>query len=1419
MNWNLSMKGIKSTTGILIWALFVTCIFNTAGKAQEHANLSQFHPLKFSHISSKDGLPQNSVLTIHQDENGFLWMGTDDGLARFDGYQFRVFRHSNDKSSLSNNVIRAIISDPLGNIWIGTEGGGINIFDSRNESFIQIESDFSSLEKTKISDLLLTKDYRIIAATNGNGIFEFQLDFSEVEDAQDYLNSLNIRHYNTENSNLSDNKIWALHEDKYQHLWIGTLEGGAQVMRNDEKDFSPVYLIDKGDTISSVKSFFEDKDNNFWIGTEKSGVFLVKDQSSMTLEKILLPCDKNHTHTAGLNITSFQQDDNGNIWIGTLGEGLLILDYKSKKVNHYEDEPNNPYSLNGNSVYSQFKDRSGIIWLGMYSGEGLNKVSPNQQQFEHIRYDPNLQRGLSGKMVKSIYKDSKGNLWVGLFNGGLNLLKNNSRHFQYITKANSSILSNDNVQAIFERSNGDIWIGTDGGGISVINSPNGKPKFYKNNPNNSSSIKKNEVWSIVEDPEGYLWIGTANGGGLHRFDPKAESFKNFKHLPEDPNSPLFNDVRTLLVDSKNNLWIGTYGGGLSKMNLSNQHFTHFLPDDESTDSISHGIITSLMEDQKGYIWVGTFGGGLNRINPLDGKIKVIREKDGLPSDIVKAILEDDNGQIWISTVNGLSSINPDDLTFKNYSEEDGLQSDEFNLGSAFKDETGKLFFGGINGLNSFYPDKINPYPSPHQPILTKFLIFNREILPNQILGESIILNQSINFTEKLSLNFNHNSFEFEFSSLEFLSQDRIRYYYRLKGYDIDWIQVDSKRRFATYSNLEPGNYEFQIKSAYEGDLSFSPVRTLDLEILPPWYLNNYAISLYLLIFLLSSYGIKSFITWRYKLRNDLKLERLEKEKQEEINQLKIRFFTNISHELRTPLMLIKSPLENLVQRKDLPPTVSNQLLSINSNAGRLLRLINQILDFRKQETGHLKLSVKKVDIRNFLAEIKKNFEVIAEQNDVKFSLDTSGLKSESFWIDPEQMEKVFSNLIYNAFKFTPKGKEIEIQVRDASQNIDNKDVPGVEVLIIDSGKGIPEEHLAHIFDRFFQVKQPNIYYPNGTGIGLALSKNLVEFHRGIISVSSIPNQKTIFSVWIRNGFEHFEKHELVNNEEDSLEFDWIQNQLKLYSAETAGKPSELPEVITNSNSEHVMIVEDNPELLHLISMALSKDFQVYLAANGKKALEILQENEIDFIVSDVMMPEMDGIELCGRVKSKLETSHIPFLMLTAKSSHDHQMEGYEAGADDFISKPFELSVLVKKIKNLLNTRDTFKNKYFKSPQLEPSTVTFTNADDKFFKEAINIIESHMDDEEFGVPDLVKELGLSRTLVFEKFKALIGQTPNEFIQTIRLKRAAQMLLDSNLKISEIAYQVGFSNPKYFTKMFQKQFGVVPSKYKNKPQAES
>ena len=1363
----------------------------------------------FDHYSSIDGLPQNSVLAIAQDDLGFLWMGTDDGLSRFDGYNFKTFKHSSDNPySISNNVIRAISKDTNGYLWIGTEGGGINVFDPKTEHFVEFSlqaNESSRRFANKISSSYLDTQNRLWIGTQSDGVIMVSGFETGYEiDLNLYISKLNIRFFNKGNSSLLDNKIWSIAEDKNGHIYIGTLEEGAFLIPNSTEKIEQLPFF-KEQNLNAVKVFFECSNGDFWVGTEKNGVWR-KPAGQSQFKAFDFSTLPSISRSQDLNITSIEEDNLGNILIGTLGHGLVSYNQQKGALTHYQDDPMESKSLKGNSVYTIFKDNNQQIWLGMYSGEGLNKINSNQQSFTHYKFDPRENRGLSGRMVKSIFMDQEDNLWVGLFNGGLNVLPANEKTFLYFNSKNS-FLAHDNVQVIYQSKNGEIWIGSDGGGITVHNPKTKKSKYLKHISGQKNSLSKNEVWAITEDNDGIFWIGTANGGGLNKYNPHTGHFETFIAGNETYKTPSFNDIRSLLVDSKNNLWIGTYGGGLNKLNLSTGSFEYFQSQKEQ-NTISHDIITSILEDRNGFIWVGTFGGGLNKINPLSNEIIIYREKDGLPSDVIKAILEDDAGQLWISTLNGLSAFDQKSGVFNNYKEADGLQSDEFNLGTAFKDRLGRLYFGGTNGFNSFLPERISQYPIPTTPILTKLKVLNEEVnVGATILGKTI-LDKQISFKDQISLSYQHNSFELEFASLGFNMQSKTQYQYYLEGYDQNWINTDEKRRFATYANLRPGKYLFHVRAFIANDQTTSQTRTIAIHVSPPWYKSSVAYMIYGILVLFLAFGIKKIITWRIKLKNDLRFERLEKEKQEEINQLKLRFFTNISHELRTPLMLIKAPLEELEKEKYLSPIVSKQLESIHSNTNRLLRLINQLLDFRKQETGNLHLTVRQIPIRTFIKEIFDSFHILAEQKEIDFKLKIEDNIPYALWFDPEQMEKVFFNLIYNAIKFTPNGGQISMEIQNESS------LESVSFQVIDNGRGIEAENIDLIFDRFFQVHHKADIHQAGTGIGLALSKNIVEIHQGQIKVKSKPGVETVFTILLRTGFEHYDKSQLAQgitfSEENYLPT--LTDSKDIY-IEDFPVFSESEENKIPTTGKKLLVVEDNIDLLILLKRTLRAHFEIIEAKDGEEGHKLAIEYKPDFIISDVMMPKIDGITLCKMLKENIETSHIPVILLTAKSSHINQLDGYESGADDYITKPFPIDLLVLKIKNILDGRERFQKQFQLIPNLDSSKIKITSEDEKFLNLAISSVEQYIDNPDFQVHDLVRDLGMSRTLVFEKFKALIGQTPNDFIQTIRLKRAAQLLLETDYKISEIGYMVGFNNPKYFSKCFLKHFGDSPSKYRS------
>jgi signal transduction histidine kinase/ligand-binding sensor domain-containing protein/DNA-binding response OmpR family regulator len=1397
---------IKSILGLVITlSLIATSLF---GQGTGHPYY------KFAHFSSQDGLPQNSVLAITQDQLGFMWFGTDDGLAKYDGYSFQVFRNDpTDLQSLTNNVIRALAEDKNGFLWIGTEGGGLTVFDPYLEAFFTFNPNRTPFEPKKISSISIDEDGDIWVGTQTHGVYLLQLPHTpQHASIHAYFEEIEIHHFHRENSRLEDDKIWTVYPVPEQKVYIGTMENGAFELDKGSLSLKRLEGLPQSLEKTSIKTFLLDAEEGVWMGTEQQGAWIRKTGETL-FEPFELPEISNPFQQSSKNITMMHKDFRGDLWIGTLGQGLYVKTQDSEEIIHYQHQPMDRYGLQGNSIYTFYQDEGNTIWIGMYSGEGLHRINPENQHFEHVQFEPLDGKGLSGKMVKAIHKDASGNLWVGLFNGGISMQPADTEAFTYFSASGPTGLSHNHVQRIAESKEGNLYFGTDGGGLNVYQPQIGRFKTFQHDPLDPNSLSKNEVWAIAIDQQGMVWLGTANGGGLNKFDPKTEKFQHIPHNPEDPDSPAFDDIRALFIDSKNNLWMGTFGGGVSKMNLQSGKYTHYRRDLDNPNSLSHDLITDIWEDRRGYVWVGTFGGGLNRFNPLEESFDSFRIADGLPSDVIKAIREDFSGQIWVSTVNGLSVMDEKLESFKNFSKEDGLQSDEFNLGSAFIDNNGKLYFGGANGFNAFLPEEISKEKPPKTPVVTRLRVLNQDVKPLSQIGGKEIIRQSIAHTPSITFAAVHNSFEFEFSALEFARKDRVLYAYKMEGVDEDWVGVtDGRRRFAPYANLRPGNYTFQVKSFFEEGQNSSQVRHLSILVLPPWYASGLAYFSYALLMLLLAYVIQSAVKKRIRLKNDLRFEKLKHQKDEEINQLKLRFFTNISHELRTPLMLIKAPLEQLLVNKELPESLHKQVRSIHKNTLRLLRLINQLLEFRKQETGNLKLQIEKVHLPQFLENIAQDFEGIANQKNIAFSCQIAGLSEEWAYVDPLQLEKVFYNLIFNAFKFTPENGKITIRCQ--TMNLEGEDASPnwFQVEVEDNGKGILEAHQPFVFERFFQVEQDRLQQEQiGTGIGLALCKNIVDLHQGQISLFSKPHEKTVFAVRLKMGHAHlpgsFSEQSPPTLTAKTSTFKDLETLLQPLS------PA-MPELVrVKSEKGKLLLVEDNEELLTLLKEAFENQYHILTARNGKEAVHTLNQQKPDFIISDVMMPEMDGITFCKIVKTNLETSHIPLILLTAKGSHAHQSEGYASGADDYITKPFPLDLLQLKVKNVLSGRSKLKNLLLNKQHINSDTVKIADMDGELIKKAISEIEKHLDDPKFTVNGLSKSLGISRTLLFEKFKALVRETPNDFIQSIRLKHAAHLLLHSKGMVAEIAYKVGFNEPKYFSKCFQRHYGQTPSAYRN------
>lgn len=1242
------------------------------------------------------------------------------------------------------------------------------------------------------------------------------------------LDSLKFQHFNlyqnsaTPISNI--NNVSTFFEDSKHQVWIGGQNGLSKLSRDSRGDiyFQPVNkFINLPNT--DVKSIIEDNYGNLILGTSNGLYRYLPNKESDQIQFI---------HEGSYNVLVC---NNNHIWAGT-NDGLLefsnLSDIKIPElINTYKYDPKNPnYSLSKSAVKSLFIDITGIVWVGT-NGGGVNKFDPQRKQFFHIKtsLDP---YSLSNDKIRSIYEDSQQNLWIGTEGGGLNLLSKTNfdkdfNKFQHFTKTNNVFA----IEEIQLKNSKKLFIGGENSpGLFEIDIT--KNKKITNDDLKSLSEFPNSVFSILQDKDKNVWIGSYNGGVLRWLINEDETSFTKDVLIQNPYFEFSlpnNIIRDIFQDSKGNVWFAT-GNGLAKLapnqiHTKNPKFDVYknIPNNEST--ISHNYILTVFESKSGDIWIGTFGGGLNKLDTSTGgnnvSFKTYSEKDGLPNNVIKGILDDAQGNLWLSTNKGLSKFNPADETFQNYDVNDGLQSNEFSELTALKTNEGLMLFGGVNGFNAFYPEDIISNKINAETVLTNFSIFNKPVGIGERINGRVILDKSINSVDEVELKYSENSFSFEFAALHYAASRKNKYAYKLEGFDKDWIYTTSNNRHATYTNLEPGTYTLKVKASNNDNIWDETPVELRINVIPPWWRTNIAKIFYFLLTIGLLLAFRRYTIISSSKKHQLELEHFEKDKNEEMHRLKLEFFTNISHEFRTPLTLIKGPLDYLIKKGD---TISqketkDQYGLISKNTDYLLRLINQLLDFRKMEQGKMNLNLSKSNIVEFLKEIGEPFQFLSRKKNISFEINTSKETILS-WFDPDAVEKIVNNLLSNAFKFTPENGSISLDIFDGT---DFKQPEGIEtninqskyivIQVKDSGPGIPAHRIKHIFERFYTelgiTKQVNT---KGTGIGLSFTKNLVELHQGIIKVKSDSENGSTFMVWLPKEKDSFEPKNEINFHE-VFEANSFISKIDAESHAISFIDDIVDQNITRSRSKLpiLLIIDDNADIRSFIKKGLGEKYYVYEADNGEKGLELANKFMPNIVITDLVMPVMDGIEFCNKLKSSQETSHIPVVMLTAKISQEKEIEGLKTGADAYIRKPFDLELLELKISNILKHRQELRKRFNREITLQPNEVTVTSSDETFLQNAIEIVEKHMMDSEFSVEMLVKEMNMSRSNLYLKTKELTGLSSSEFIRNIRLKRAVQLFEKSDLSVKEIMYMTGFNTASYFSKCFKKQFGVIPSKY--------
>ena len=1034
--------------------------------------------------------------------------------------------------------------------------------------------------------------------------------------------------------------------------------------------------------------------------------------------------------------------------------------------------------------------------VGTYFG-GINIHLESYEQFI-VYAQTSSHYSLNGKVVRQISCDKTGNLWVATEEGGLNYFDRQSgtfRVFRHSPSGNS--ISSNNVHAVITDRDGDLWIGTYLGGINHYNHLSQRFTYYTRA--RYPALYSDNIFALLEDHSGHIWIGTT--GGVVVFD---KSTGKFERIRQDIFQGV--SVEALFEDSRGNIWLGTRSRGAYKYSPHDDVWENFDSTSEINDQTRKPAwdkVNNIFEDQEGYIWIATHYGGLIRIDNQTGEMISYYQEDGLPSNSIFGIAQDQNGYLWITTNKGLTQFDPKRQHFITYTTMDGLPNNQFNYNSGYRADDGILFFGTINGMISFNPDDISPYNAPPLIDVVGLLISGKKVYPG---ADNPILQQVINETEQIILPHSQaSSFSFELASPSLLSSDNVSFSIKLKGADEEWVDLGRQRQI-TYANLPAGEYTFMARASYPFDSGSSEIKTIKIKILPPFWKSNLAILIYLILFFLLSYIIFRIISAQQREKHQIMAERLESKKLKEVSQLKINFFSNISHELRTPLTLVMSPVQNILANPDLDPELRKKMLMVSNNAQRMQNLIDELVWLSKIESGQQRLRTKEGFIFRFIIEICQGFRFLAEDKGIHFSWDIS-IAKQPVYFDPSMVEKIIYNLLSNAFKYTPRNGEVKL----TAEFVEKDNIQYVKIQVSDTGEGITAEDLPHIFDKYYQAKDKS--EKSGFGIGLNMVRQLTNAHKGHIDVVSTPGQGSAFTIYLNVDAASFSEAEKSSSPMDNRqirEYQYLPVETLTETEEEVQHDSTENHTLTEER-QHILIVEDNRELLQYLDSIFSKDYQTTLCTDGAEGYTTALKVLPDLIISDVMMPEVDGLELCRMVKSSIELCHIPFILLTAKTGEENQLEGYDCGADEYLEKPFNPIKLHRKVHNLLVTLENHAR------QLRTkATVTFDDShlcsrDRQLLESIRSYILAHLSEENLSILDITRNIGIGRTLLHLKLRKLTGLSTTEFINKIKLEEATKML-QNDLNISEIAYATGFNSPNYFSRCFRRFYGKSPSKYR-------
>ncbi len=1319
------------------------------------AMASDAQKVSFDYLGLKDGLSQVTVTTMLQDSIGRIWIGTRDGLNVYDGAQIKTFRPvRGDANSLLGHNVRDLKRD--GNyIWASTYAG-VSLLDITTLEFQQFPFD-------GILSILPFKG-NLLVGTN-RGLFELDRKLNAFTLKSDVFN---------ENTPINE-----LYLDNAGMVWICSNKG---LYKYNPKKKVTAHILD-----NTINTVFTDSRKHIWVGTNGQGVYLLNQHHQVI--KHFKHQDEEGSLVNDI-IRDINEDSKGNIWVGTF-LGLSIIDGRQYTISNYRQTDEGSKTLSHNSVYSVLRDHQGTMWVGTYFG-AISYYNPDFQIYQEYAVRGNHPEGIGYRVVGKMIEDEQNNLWIATEGGGLDYFNRKNKTFRhYNYREGKAGLSHNNVKSLLKVDKNTLFIGTHMGGFNILDLESGKFKNFLHNPDDTTSLPSGVITDIIPFHGDYL-MGTHEG--VIRFNPRSQQFS---HFFEDAETRAYigKVIYCLFEDSFGKLWIGSEKNGLCAYDIQSAKLTRYQYKANDLHSISSNTIYTIFEDHQFRLWIGTFGGGLNQyIREKDHFVNYSRATHQLPSDFVYGIQESRYGNLWIATGKGLSRFDIENNRFYNYDRHNGFPLEELNEGSLYVTSDGEVFVGGINGLISFKEEDILKKSTNYNLLMSALWVNNKKVMPGDDTG---ILKADLPFTNHIVLEPDQNIFTLHYSACNFISTNQSRYQYQLEGFNEEWVDA-GEQTSVTYTNLDAGTYTLKIRGLNGIENSVVDEKRLHITVNPPIYQTWYAYIFYFGVLLAIIWWLNQIYLSKVRLVDNLKAEQREKEQIKELNQSKLRFFTNISHEFRTPLTLITGTLESILEDTKTSARNYRKLLTINNNAIRLNNLITELLDFRKLEQGFLTLKVSEFRLGEFIDEIYQSFVEYAQYHQVDYRF-KSPPESLALWFDKSQMEKVFYNLISNAFKVVDEqiGK-VMIEVIEQ---------PGyVDITISDNGPGMAPDKVSKIFDRFYQIDRvTGKTSGQGSGIGLALCKGIIAEHDGKILVNSQEGEGTLFTVRLKKGNKHYSEEQLAPAEEV---IQVIEPPVILpYDTDEVSETAELPE-----NAPTILLVEDNAEARQLLVDIFRASYKLIEAEDGREGLKAALEHQPDLIISDVMMPNMSGTQMCAKIKRNVQTSHIPVVLLTARTAIEYKIEGIETGADDYLTKPYNIRLLRTRVKNLLQNRAIIQQKFKQDPQAEIKEVATNTLDRKMMEQARDIIEKNIDNTEFDVNDFAREMGLGRTRLYAKIKGVTGQTPNDFILSTRLKKSAELLMGNpEMNVSEIAYAVGFSTPRYFSRCFRDHFGVSPSKY--------